>query len=118
MKKPTLGRGKNMSIPKAAIVWFFEKWVDGDREDAPTSWDIGDYGFSHEIVEIAGAKQCSFFTSALVAKELARSNLWNKRRVWGMYGGLRGGIVNPNIFTPSEEGRRWFDEVYKGLPPL
>lgn len=113
MKRPTLGRGKHMSIPKAALVWFFEKWKDGDSVYQPTSWDWGNYGLSHEIVDIAGANHASFFTSPLVAASLARSHLWNKKRVWGMYAGFRGGAAHPNLFTPSKEGECWFNQVYK-----
>lgn len=113
MKKPTLGRGKNMSIPKAALVWFFEKWKDGDRVSAPTNWDYGEFGLAHEIVDIAGAEHVSFFTSPLVAAALARSPFWNKKRYWGMYAGFRGGQAHPNLFTPSIEGERWFKEIYK-----
>lgn len=106
MKIPTPGRGKNMSIAKAAIVWFFEGWKKGDAMQQPTRWDWGDFGFSHEIIDIAGAKQCGPNTTHCVSAILAKSDLWNKRFYQHLYPGFGTGAAN--VYTPSEAGKEWF----------
>lgn len=109
MKRPTLGRGKNISIPKAALIWFFERWKDGGTfQNAPSYWDWGEYGAAHEIVDIAGANHASFFTSALVSAALSKSDYWDKRFVPDMYSGMRGGQREANLYSPSVKGREWF----------
>jgi hypothetical protein len=111
--KLLLGRGSKMSIPKAAIVWFYEGYKYVEKENLqPAQWNLGDYGAAHEIVEIAGAKHGSVRTNRLVSDALSRSALWNKRRIWGLYSGFRGNTANPNSYTPSEKGERWYREVF------
>ena len=114
MKKPTLGKGTKMSIPKAAIVWFFEGWKGTECTQAPKFWYWGDYGFSHDIVDIAGARQASFFTTALVSKALSRSLYWDKYFHPSMCSGMRG-QQGANIYKPSEKGKDWFNR-YKANP--
>lgn len=102
-----------MSIPKAALVWLFEGYKYKDPTNLPPDqWNIGDYGAAHEIVEIAGAKQCSVKTNVLVSMALAKSPLWTKRRVYGLYNGFRGGTANPNVYRPSEKGKLWYKQKF------
>lgn len=60
-KRPTLGRGKNMSIPKAALKFFFEEAITDRFRGENTFLDYGDLDDMHRIVDIAGANHCSFF---------------------------------------------------------
>lgn len=112
--KLLLGRGEKMSIPKAALVWFFEGYMKEDHSALPPrNWDIGNYGAAHVIVEIAGAMQMGPRTNRLVSDSLGRSPFWEKRRAWGMYSGFRGNTANPNIYTPSTSGIEWYRRYYK-----
>jgi hypothetical protein len=101
------GRGRKFPIAKAALIWFFEGWKNGERgkfNTAPTSWDWGQYGSSHEIIDIAGAKNVGPNTTFCVSSALARSPLWNKE----FYRNFYRGIGSANIYTPSEKGKEWF----------
>lgn len=102
MTKPTLGRGKNMSIAKAALKFYYEELagdflVYGNVEDM------------HRIVDIAGAKHISFFTPTAVTKRLAQSPYWDKHFCRGFYAGFRG-HGGANIFAPSEKGKAFYEK--------
>jgi len=99
------GRGKKMSIAKAALVWFYEGWKNGETHDSqPIQWDWGEYGASHEIIDIAGAENVGPNTTHCVSQALAKSPFWNKRFIRNFYSG----IGSANIYTPSEKGKEWF----------
>jgi hypothetical protein len=102
----TTGRGKKLPLAKAALVWFFEGWKNGDLTEQPDSWDWGRYGLAHEIVEIAGAKHASVNTTLCVSRALAKSKFWDKRFYRSFYRGIGNGSAN--IYEPNELGKRWF----------
>ena len=105
----TTGRGKKMPIAKAALVWFFEGWKDGDCcRLQPESWDWGDYGVSHEIVDIAGAENVGPNTTFCVSRALGRSPLWSKKFCRGFYAGISNGVAN--IYTPNDAGKKWYEK--------
>lgn len=109
-KIPLLGKGKNMSIAKAALKFYYEEAVPERGTD--TFLDYGDLEDMHRIVTIAGAKHCSFFTAAQVSGRLAKSPYWNKKFIPGFYSGMRG-HGGANIFTPSEKGKTYYENYIK-----
>ena len=102
MKQPTLGKGKNMSIAKAALVWWFS------QEDSPIFLDYGMPSQLHEIVDIAGAEHRSFFTPFLVSRALANSPYWKKEMHPHLYPGIGNG--RGNMYTPSEAGIAYYNK--------
>lgn len=106
IKRPTLGRGKHMSIPKAALKYYFEELVPEQGNEAFI--DHGMRHAIHRIVDIAGARHCSFLTAPQVTARLAKSNLWEKTFHPTFYRGIGNG--GANLFTPSEKGRKYYAE--------
>lgn len=118
MNKLSIGRGTIMSIPKAALVLYYEKVLPDYQGHSPNddykpflTW--GDFGLMHEIVDIAGAKHKSFLTPVQVSTRLARSPFWNKQFIQGFYSGFRGGQANANCLRPSEKGKRYYETYLK-----
>src|SRR4051812_36902394 len=94
-----LGRGKHMSIPKAALIYFygdFAKETNGVGQFL--TW--GDYGAMHNIVDIAGAKHISASTATKVSASLAASPYWDNNYCPGMYSGMMGN-GGANCYVPS-----------------
>jgi hypothetical protein len=115
MKKPRLGHGKNMSIAKAALKYYYEE-LDFRKTHGDNAFlDYGDIDGMHRIVTIAGANHCSFFTAAEVTACLANSPYWDKKFVRGFYSGMRG-HGGANIFTPSKIGKHYYETNLKTIP--
>lgn len=106
---PTIGRGKNMSIPKAALVFWFEdpEWVKFN----PGFLHWGDLDAMHKIVDIAGARQCSFLTPAQVSAQLAVSSYWEKDFHPCFYPGMRS--CKANMYKPSEKGKLFYEKYLR-----
>lgn len=100
-----------MSIAKAALVWFYEGWKNTNCGFQPTQWNWGDFGISHDIIDIAGADHASANTTLCVSRALARSPLWKKTFIRDFYPGISNGAAN--IYEPSDLGKKWFDEYKK-----
>ena len=103
-----IGRGKNISIAKAALIYFYE--------DMDTSWegrflDYGDLKMAHTIIDIAGAQHAGPATSVQVTACLSSSNLWDKEMMYGFYKGIGNG--NCNAYIPSEKGKKYYEEHLK-----
>lgn len=105
MIAPKIGRCKNYSLPVAALIFFYEKLPQyvPDRDYI----DYGELDWMHEIVDIAGGKQCSVWTAGQVSKALSQSPYWNHRFCPGYYGGMGNG--GANLYTPSERGREKYE---------
>ena len=76
MNRPRLGQGKNMSISQAGLIYYYKVFL-------PESFGVdfiysGDLDAFHKIVDIAGAKQCSWFTHHQVLNCLRSSPYWQK----------------------------------------
>jgi len=112
-KIPRIGKGKNMSLAKAGLIVWFEKNNEGCE-----SFDRGLPDIMHRIVDVAGAKNISFFTSQQVTNCLANSPYWDKRLVIGMYKGIgrtsagrgRGDAL---LYKPSEKGIEYYKKHLK-----
>ncbi|MFW6015280.1 MAG: hypothetical protein ACOCRK_02480 [bacterium] len=98
MKIPKIGRGKNMSIAKAALIVFYE------FEFAGPYIYTGNLVSIHLIIDIAGAKHCSFITARQVVACLNNSPYWN---VEGQVNVLRG---IANCYIPSKEGKQYYNK--------
>lgn len=105
MKIPRIGRGKNMSIAKAAlIVW----WRMQKEEYPPLFFYTGEVTHMHDIVDVAGAKQVSFFTVQQVLNCLNSSPYW---RVSGWIAGYS--EHRANTYVPSDKGNEWLEAQCK-----
>ena len=99
--KPTI-----MPITHAALIFYYE------HPEAGKYWDWGDFGHSHDIVETAGGDQIGPATTLSVSKLLAKSPLWNKYLHTTLYSGI--GNARANMYSPSEKGKKLYEEKYKG----
>lgn len=98
MKKKTLGRGKNMSIAKAALIYFYEE------SDVIGSFIYtGDIEVLHRIVDIAGAEHCGPNTKDLVISCLRSSPYWVSD---GVIPGWGNRIAN--AYVPSKKGVTYY----------
>ena len=111
MKKPKLGKGKNMSIAKAALIFFFEDKDILKYGCSFLTW--GDLNAMHAIVDIAGANHCSFFTAVQVIACLRNSPYWKCEFVPGMYSGFQRGHGGASCCSPSEKGRLYYERNLK-----
>lgn len=102
----TIGRGKNMSIAKAALIVFFER-VKPDWENA--YFYSGDLNTLHEIVDVAGAEHCSAATIHQVLGCLNGSPYWGTDN-WQTKGW---GNRRANCYRPSEKGIKYYEEKLK-----
>lgn len=100
-KTPTIGKCKNYSIPKSALIWWFEKNKDGYG-----SIDYGMLDTMHEIVHIAGGKQIGMWTPSAVTSRLRNSVFWTSETIRGMYSGIGNGKAS--LFTPSSKGKAYY----------
>jgi hypothetical protein len=101
-KMPILGKGKNMSIAKAALIVFYELELNFIYS--------GELDIAHEIVEVAGAKHCSFFTHQQVLSRLYSSDYWTTD------GKIQGWGNKPaNCYVPSEKGKEFYKNKLKHL---
>lgn len=110
--KMRIGRGKNMSIAKAALKFYFEEYDFYESHKEEAFLDYGNINDMHRIVDIAGAEHCSFLTSAQVTSCLANSPYWEKTFVHGFYSGMRG-HGGANCFYPSEKGKEYYKNKIK-----
>jgi len=108
MKKPKLGRGRNMSIAAAALKFYYEELKPLEGGDQPFL-DYGQVKNMERIVTIAGANHCGTFTPSLVTTRLAMSPYWKGVLVPQCYKGVQGhgGAL---FFYPSEKGEKYYNE--------
>jgi len=113
-KIPKIGRGSKMSIAKAALIYYYGEFA---IETGGVGYFLtyGDLEAMHKIIDIAGAKHCSFFTAAQVSSCLGNSPYWNKELISGFYSGMRG-HGGANCYKPSEKGEKYYKEVLSILP--
>lgn len=112
MKKPKIGKGKNMSIARAALIFFYEEFLPGEIEPQKAYLNYGHLDHMHRIVEIAGAKQASFFTHAQVSGRLASSPLWDHKLIAGFASGMRG-HGSANVYRPNLKGEQVYNKTLK-----
>lgn len=107
MKYHYIGRGKNMSIAKAALKYYFE---DFKEECDGVAWFLysGDTNSMHKIIEIAGAEHCSFLTTHQVLSCIRSSPYWIAS---GVIPGWRN--RRANVYTPSEKGIKYYETYLK-----
>ena len=105
----SIGKGKNMSIPKAALILYFEHEDIGEDDGI----DYGQPDYMHLIVEIAGAKHKSYLTSPQVTSRLSGSPYWNGKHYRGFYSGMSGN-GGATIYKPSEKGKKYYEDHFKG----
>lgn len=101
-KIPKLGKGKNMSIAKAALIVFYKLELSFIYS--------GDLEIAHEIVHIAGAKHCSYFTHQQVLSRIFNSPYWTtdgKIQSWGNR--------LANCYIPSKKGEDFYNKELKNL---
>lgn len=103
---PKIGKGKNMSVAKAALVFFYE---DEEFNEFGASFIYsGDLGPIHRIVDIAGAKHCSLFTHHQILSCLRSSPYW---QVDGTITGWGGRAAN--CYVPSKKGEEYYNNHLK-----
>ncbi len=96
-----IGRGKNMSIAKAALVWFYNNM---NKHAGFVDW--GDLDFIHGVVDIAGANHCSFLTAGQVCTCINNSPYWTGEMVYGFYNGI--GNNHAKLYQPTEKGKEYY----------
>lgn len=104
-----IGRGKNFSIAKAALIVYYEE-IAPDWDDA--FLDYGDLNVIHRIVDVAGAQHCSVVTHNQVTSCLRNSPYWNNKFCPGFYSGMRG-HGGASLFTPSQKGEDYYHNILK-----
>lgn len=104
MKSHKIGRGKNMSIAKAALVVFYHDW-----QHPPHYLYTGELDLLHEVVEVAGANHCGPATHQQVISCLNASPYWEAKGVIPGWGNRWA-----NALTPSEEGKAYYEDHLKG----
>lgn len=107
MKMPRLGRGKNMSIAKAALVVFYEKVLPEFGKNAYVY--SGDLNTFHDIVDVAGANHCSFLTHHQVLSCMRSSSYWSTDG-WQVKGWREKWA---NCYRPSAKGKKYYEEMLK-----
>lgn len=100
--KPKLGRGKNMSIARAALIYYFESMLPESENAFIYS---GDLDVHHKIVDLAGAKHCSVLTAHRVLGCLNASPYW-KSGLCQTKGWLN---RRANTYRPSELGKQYYE---------
>ena len=107
IRKINIGRGKNMSIAKAALKYYYENLKD---ECNGIGWFIysGDLNGFHTIIDIAGAKHASFFTHHQVLNCIRNSPYWE---VSGTTKGWNNKYAN--IYTPNKKGLEYYEKYLK-----
>src|SRR5260221_7883336 len=103
---PTIGKGKNMSISKAALIVFFQE-LKPEWENAYIY--SGDLKTAHDIIDVAGAKHCSATTTHQVLNCLNGSPYWCTNN-WQTKGW---GNRRANCYRPSERGIKYYEEKLK-----
>lgn len=105
----SIGKGKHFSIAKAALIFYYES---GNFKDGDT-FDYGNFGYMHEIVDIAGCTHRGAFTSTQVSSRLIGSPLWSSECVRGFYKGMAGN-GRASLLKPSEKGKVYYETHLKG----
>lgn len=117
MNDLSIGKGKKMSIAKAALIYYYETFLPYipsiDPENNTPTLNYGHLDGLHDIVDIAGAKNMSYLTHKQVSKRLANSPYWDKEFIPGFYSGLRG-HGGANVYRPSDKGKKYYEEKLKG----
>jgi hypothetical protein len=99
-----IGRGKVMSIPKAAVIEFYENHV---KEKDFIYY--GDLDFMHDVIHRAGAKHVGPMTTFRVCDCLRQSDLWESKFMPGFLSGFRG-HGGATSFEPSEKGKQFYQD--------
>lgn len=107
IKESRLGKGKNMSIAKAALVVFYERLVPEQGYSAYIY--SGDLSIAHDIVDIAGAKHCGPGTHWQVLKCLISSPYW-EHSLWYINGWRN---RRANCYHPSDIGKKYYEQKLK-----
>lgn len=103
---PQIGKGQKMSIAKAGLIYFFNSEIE--------EYDVGVPDPLHSIVDIAGAKHCSWFTPAQVTARLRNSPYFESRTIYGLYKGIRGNW-RTSLIKPNEKGTNFYNSNLKNL---
>ena len=106
MAKPTIGKCKNFSIPKAGLIYWFE-----EKEAELSSLDYGLLDIMHRIVDIAGGNHISLFTSPAVTASLRGSPYWKHETIIGFHRGMGNGSAS--MLKTSEKGIQYYSENLK-----
>lgn len=109
--KHQIGKGKNMSIAKAGLVVYFE---DRDFQRKYDYFDVGCPDPLHKIIDVAGAKHCSFLTPKQVIGRLRNSPYFVKKTIYGLYKGIRGNW-RTSLLRPSEKGESYYKKELKQM---
>jgi len=96
-----IGKGKNMSVPKAALVFYFSEY-----EGSVLTY--GHMDEMHRIIDIAGAKHQSMLSPTQVISSLRNSPYWDCNLIRGFYPGLAG-HGGACVCKPSKKG----EQLYK-----
>lgn len=112
MPRRNIGPGTNMSIAKAALIFFYER-----NEDEFDSLNYGNLFAMHAIVDIAGGQHIGPDTPAQVTARLAGSPYWDSELIRGMYKGMRGN-GNAAFYTPSKKGKEFYEKHLKNVFPV
>ena len=103
-----IGKGKNMSISRAALKVFFEEIAPTEKEQEREYISSGDLNIIHRIVDVAGAEHASIHTLHQVLSRLSSSPYWHATHSTK---GWNGGTAN--CWIPTEKGRRYYEQRIK-----
>lgn len=106
-KNHKIGRGKNMSIAKAALIVFYKHYPQGEKDTGGYIY-TGDLDVIHEIVDIAGANHCSFLTHPQVIGCIRGSSYWKSE---GQVESWKGSSAN--CYIPSDKGKAYYEKHLK-----
>jgi len=103
--RENIGKCKNMSIPKAALIVFFKRKCK--------DIDCGQGSLMHDIVDVAGGNHIGMFTPAEVTNRLRNSPYWESKIASGFYKGFRGNAASPALFKPTKKGIEFYKNKLK-----
>lgn len=104
-KSRSIGKGKNMSIAKAALIVFYDYLVKNDHAQFIYS---GDLDLLHQIIDVAGAKHRGPFTKDQVLSRINKSTYWKADAT------IPGrGNREAYCYTPSEKGIAYYEKHLK-----
>lgn len=104
----TIGKGNKYSIPKAALIFYYEE----SGLKCEETFDYGCLLWIHRIVDIAECNHCGPDTPRQVTARLMGSPFWESEFVRGFYRGMKG-HGGASQLKPSERGKKYYEEFLK-----
>lgn len=104
-----IGKGKKMSIAKAALIVYFDEWPEGES-GGYSYFCSGDLDLLHKIIDVADAKHAGPGTHHQVLSRINSSSYWVANHKTVGWGGRRA-----FCYTPSEKGKKYYEQNLKNV---